>query len=353
MRATSTLLILMLFVPLVSMGTLLRVNNNPSVADEITVHSSLADVLANHAAPGDTVLLESSDLPYDGGLITLDISLTIFGTGYFLEDNDCTQADVRPATIEELQINAPNARVAGIHIGTCNIDANQVRLMRCYITEYLGVGTASPVTSVYINGNFIEGSHATALVDLANATNITLKNNFIHNTNAGGAHNCKITTGSGVILNNLFFGEPDNLFHNAVVQNNYFELSEIDPLSTALTVSYNLASSTFLTAWGGAGNNNFGGLPEHQPDTVYCFTLMDGVSRDGKYQLNAWNTDPNSGNPAENAGADGNDIGMFSGTTTYVLSGMPPIPSVARYNGSIQGTQSGGTSATVKGKSRR
>ncbi len=353
MRSTSTILFLIFFCPLVGLATQVRVNNNLGIADEIIVHSSLADVLANHVAIGDSIILEHSLIPYDGGNITVDVMVRIFGTGYFLGDNDCTQADLRTAKIDQLTITADLVLVSGIEIETVLVEANNVRLTRCNITSHLGLGTTGPIITPFISQNFIEGSNAGALVDIANATNFIIKNNFMNNTNAAGTHNVRVTTGSGVILNNLFFGEPDNLFHNAVVQNNYFEDSEIMPASTSLTVSFNLARSTFLTAWGGAANSNYGGDPEHEPDSVYCFTLMDGVSRDGKYQLNAWNTDPNTGNPATNAGADGNDIGMYSGVTTYVLSGMPKLPSIAKYNGSVQGTQSGGSTAVVKGKSRR
>ncbi|MFT4679576.1 MAG: hypothetical protein ACI84C_001532 [Flavobacteriales bacterium] len=353
MRSTSTLLFLIFFCPSLGLATQVRVNNNPGMANEVTIHSSLVDVLANHVVVGDSILLEHSDTPYDGGNVTVSIQVRIFGTGFFLGDNDCTQADLRTAKIDELTIEADLVLVSGIEIGRCSIEADFVRVNRCNISEYLGLGTTGSINTPRVGQNFIEGSNAGPILDIVDVTNYVIKNNFIHNTNTSGSHNMRVTDGSGVILNNLFFGTPDNLIHNAVVQNNYFEDSEIMPASSSLTVSFNLARSTFLDDWGGAVNNNYGGSAEHEPDSVYCFTLMDGVSRDAKYQLNAWNTDPNSGNPATNAGADGNDIGMFSGVKTYILSGMPGLPSVAKYSGSVQGTQGGGSNAVVKAKSRR
>lgn len=353
MRSTSTILFLIFFCPLLGLATQVRVNNNLGMANEITVHSSLVDVLANHVVIGDSIILEHSDIPYDGGNVIVNIKVRIFGTGYFLGDNDCTQADIRSAKIDELTITTDQVQISGVEIRLCSVEANSVRVQRCNITEYLGLGTTIGINQPYISQNFIEGPNGGPILDIVDVTNYVIKNNFIHNTNIAGSHNLRVTDGSGVILNNLFFGTPDNLIHNAVVQNNYFEDSEILPASTSLTVSFNLARSTFLDSWGGAGNSNYGGSPEHEPDSVYCFTLLDGVSRDGKYQLNAWNTDPNTGNPATDAGADGNDIGMFSGVKTYVLSGMPRLPSIAEYNGSIQGTQGGGSTAVVKAKSRR
>jgi hypothetical protein len=327
--------------------TLHRINAD-GTGDFTNITTALADV---SVTAGDTLIVEHAASTYDVTGVTVNKAVKIFGTGYFIPDNDCTQANQQVSKTGPITITADNAIIGGLQTSKVFVNANYVRVMRNNIKQYLGLGNTGNVTSVMVQQNFIEGSTDSVLVSVVNCSNFVITNNFIQNLSVSGtAINTRVLTGNGLILNNSFHGQPNCEFHNATVQNNIFENSEfyasasggVDA-STAVSVSNNLSYGTFLNSdWGQALSST------NWPDTGYCYILI-GVTRDGRYQLSStWNS-----NPATNGGADGRDIGPFGGSYPYVLSGMPPLPSVAQYSGSATGTQSGGTTSTVKGKSRR
>jgi hypothetical protein len=347
-----SILAFLILVPSLCLADIHRVNNSGvgGTPDFISLQSAINDA---GVAAGDTLLLEHSNTPYDGGGITLNKSLTIYGTGYFLGENDQTQADTRTSSIDQLSITtgASGCIIAGIEIGTLVINEDNVFVIRCNMTGTVVVGNSGNVANLYFGQCYIETSAADALMELDDASNFVITNCFFHNTNSGGTNNVRVDNGNGVVLNNIFRGEPDNIFKNSFVQSNYFKSSEIDAVNSSnLTVTHNMTPDTFLDdEWGGAADFNLFGSLDYEPDTLFCFSLLDGVSTAARYQLNSFFP----ANPAVGAGADGGDIGMFGGAKNYVLSGMPPIPSVTGYSGGVSGTSSGGGSATVSGKSRR
>jgi hypothetical protein len=354
-HAHKIVLSLILFIPFFASATIIRVNNTGAAGP--SVETSLITAIAG-ASVGDTIIVEHSSLVYDSGsTISVDKDITIFGTGYFLADNAQTQADTKQAIIDAVEFvgASAGAEIAGLEIGDVTINVNSITVHRCNITGQVQIGATGNVIGAGLSQNFIKSSQGDALVRVIDATNFFVQANYIHNTNSGGTNNMRVEgTSSGLVLNNLFYGDPENIFKNGFVQNNIFEESEIDVVSsTGITVEHNMCKTTFLTDDYPLEFNislDFA-VTSIDPDSVLCHTDLAGVSRDGEFQLNGlW---PCPGNPACNAGADGNDIGMFGGTRAYVLSGMPPIPSVFEYSGSATGTNTGGTTSTVKGKSRR
>jgi hypothetical protein len=336
-------------MPLFAGATIIRVNNTPAGA---AIESSLNQAIID-ALPGDTIIVEHSDINYDAGsTITVDKDLTIFGTGYFLADNDRTQADIRQATIDAVEFveGSDGAKMAGLEIGDVIINESHVTVYRCNITGQVLFGSTTSIASSGLSQNFLKSTESDAVIRVVDCTNFFIQANYIHNENAGGTSNVRIEgSSSGLILNNLFYGDPDNVFLNAFVQNNIFQDSEFQAATSLnVTVSNNISKTDFLnTEWGETDV----ALYSIDPDSVLCHVDLAGVTRDGEFQLNSlW---PCPFNPACSGGADGNDIGMFGGTRGYVLSGMPPIPSVFEYSGSATGTNTGGTTSTVGGKSRR
>ena len=68
------------------------VNNTPgsSAADFTTIQTAV-----DNAQDGDTLFVQGSSVAY--GTIAIDKQLAIFGPGYFLDENDSTQANKYPA----------------------------------------------------------------------------------------------------------------------------------------------------------------------------------------------------------------------------------------------------------------
>ncbi len=72
--------------------------------------------------------------------------------------------------------------------------------------------------------------------------------------------------------------------------------------------------------------------------------FITGGSTDGKYQLK-------EGSPAKGGGLNGVDCGVFGGSTPYVLSGIPPGPSIYEASAPASAPKGAGLSVTLKIKS--
>lgn len=321
-----------------------RVNNTGVSSPFTNLQSAI-----NASADGDIIIVEHSDVSY--GNVILNRNLTIYGPGYYLQENwetDSTQWDFRPATVGTITIqnNASGASIQGVTIGNVIVEqCDSLEISRNKITGTVRLGTTGAAKNVVLTQNFIEGS-PTILVEIVNATSYMISNNYIKNTNNSATHAVLVTSGNGLVLNNLFLGSPDNVLKNSVVQNNYFENSEIDVTNSSnLTVTHNISRSNFLaTSYGGILNNNISSV---EPDSLYCFEMS--TSPDVVY---SW-YNPNPLNPILVPGADGKTRVMYGGARPYVPSGMPPIPSIWLISGSSTGTTTGGVSVEIKTKSRK
>ncbi len=92
---------------------LIRVNNDPAAdADYTSLQAANDDAL-----PGDTIYVEGSPTNYDGA--NIDKKLIIIGPGYFLADNDSTQANVLDAEIGTLDFitGSKGSKIIGLIIG--------------------------------------------------------------------------------------------------------------------------------------------------------------------------------------------------------------------------------------------
>lgn len=370
MRSAQTLFlttVLMLLISLASSATILRVNNTPEAGSN--TYASL-DLALNDASTVqiDTILIESSDIIYDSGGVTINKQVRIYGTGFYLDDNPCTQADKRAATFNTITFGSGSegSLLGGVIANTVRIEVSQIRLMRCNIENWLGLGTDGNITNCMVYQCFIEGEND-SLVSIVNCTNFVFRNNLINQIDTTiSNHILKVHEGSGIILNNIFKGgnkfEVDNIvLKNTTVQNNQFgRYASFNTTSSSNVTAHNcISEDDFLADYGGTTNNHtmeIFTVEGYSIDSLNCHSVMLGVSRDAIYQINsAWtNTShPFNPNPAYFGGADGLHIGLAGGSDPYVLSGMPPIPSVAEYSGSASGTPSSGSSAAIKGKSRR
>lgn len=314
-----------------------RVNNTGVSADFTTLSDAVTA-----ASPSDILIIEHSDFRYNSAEVNINKELTLYGTGYFLEDNDSTQADIRTSKLGTINITADNVTVSGLTADTIRINADNVIVERCLILEHIVIGDdGATAASPTVRQCFIQGS-ADELIKVENASSMVFSNNYCENENATGTNNMVMESGtSGLVLNSLFFGDPDNIFLNSTVANNYFEASEIDTINSSnITVQNNFAEGGFLETYQGTSFIN-----SFAPDTM--FQISSEPSRDVRFELRP------SVSPGLNDGTDGTDVGMFGGSYPYEPSGMPPIPSVWFYNGEPTGTEGSNTNVEVKSKSRK
>lgn len=301
-----------------------RVNNTGVSADFTDLATAVAGVV-----DGDILIVEHSDTPYNVAEVIIDKKITIYGTGYYLPDNDETHADTRTSILGPINVTSVDVLLSGLTISECRINADDVILERALIEGSLEVGDAAPVSDVTVRQCFIEGDIAT-LISIDCST-IVFTNNFCHNesTSAGAKVVDMTVSSSGLILNNIFFGDDDLELHNVTLKNNIFEQVTVDVInSTSITASNNYAELAFLVNYQPSNN------------IAYTDTMLDllSFSRDAKYQTL----------PDYTSAGEGLEFGSFP----YVLSGIPPIPAIWFYDGEPTGDD-GGIDVDIKVKARK
>ena len=124
------------------------------------------------------------------------------------------------------------------------------------------------------------------------------------------------------LRNNLFGSLSESSSTSVAADNNIF-LNSVSPYPGS-TYRNNIFPSSVPSNLNGSGN-----LGNVTLSTVMPAYQNSSASFDGRYKL-ALTPPPTGGptNPALNAGTDGTHIGPFGGPNPYILSGVPPLPSI-------------------------
>lgn len=302
-----------------------RVNNNAGVnADFTTLPAAVGSALV---LSGDTLHIESSASIYAGGVnIFLNKKLVILGTGYFLTQNPKTQANTNPSTLHGessprgfifLDAAASGTVLMGLDIGEIRIAAasnlviarNNIKAIRLNANAAPGASDNILIYGNYISrgGNSIDQSGITFYFGQQDVTytNFRIENNII-------VERVEIPfITSGQIINN-YIGDNFSAT-NCLIKNNYMTYPGVEGSNV---VQYNILRNSNAVLAG--TNGNFVAAES----SVFNST---SIGQDAGFQLTA-------GSPGIGAGRDASNnpinIGPFGGGTSYVLSGMPPIPSI-------------------------
>ncbi|HNV30465.1 MAG TPA: hypothetical protein PKJ83_15070 [Cyclobacteriaceae bacterium] len=303
------------------------------------------------ATAGDTLYLIGSPVNYITTKVTVTKKLIIIGPGYFLSENPDTQTNVASAFLnntaggvcEELEFAAGSegSVLMGIEIiGRLVINTNNILIKRNHIRQEGACG----LTMVTINGsnilfvqNFVDGN-LNAPVPLiqvaAGKSGIAIGNNyFFHSCSGCGGGVLALespSTSSLEVSNNIFVGGIN--VANAIVQNNFFN-SDNSFTASASLVRNNIHTNGYLPAGNGNINSSSLGL-----------RFVDTGSTDGRWKLK-----PTS--PGLGAGFGGVDVGIFGGPEPYVLSGIPPIPTIYSLAAPAVGEKNTGLPIQIKVKS--
>jgi hypothetical protein len=308
---------------------LIRVNNNPGADADYTTLQEAND----NASDGDTIYVEGSTEFYAGADISRQ--LTIIGPGYFLCENETTQAYCQEAKFNGL-INFMAGSEGSILTG-CNvsssiyINVDDITVSRCQVSQ---LTFNDAVENILILQNYAYTISTSSNGSIANSI---IANNYVKN---------RITTsyysGAHQIINNVVEGSSSgyNIIdaYNASISNNILcHTNGIIAENSGNTITNNLMASDGTDA-----NGNLYNVSMANVFVDFSGTLE--YSTDGKWQLKA-------GSPAIGAGVAGVDCGMFGGVTAYVLSGLPDLPHI--YEAAIPGTASSGEGlpVTIKVKS--
>lgn len=319
-----------------------RVNNNPGVSANFTSLQSAHD----GAASGDTLYLESS--PYSYGGLNATKKIAIIGTGYFLDQNVNLQASSLQARIDAVTLNtgAAGSSIEGLSFNgsAISVYANDVVIRRNHFASFNGSTPDWGVGIIYIyNGAsniFITQNFAVIINNNAASSGILISNNYISSY----AYNGDNATGGCLQL---------NVNTVAIIKNNIFRRGTVTAYNS--NISNNIMLAGFL---GGSGNliaNNIGnatqfGTADGNKQNVDMTTVFVATgSYDASYKLKV-------GSPAIGAGYGSTvqnpvDAGMFDGSTSYVLSGLPAIPSIYFFANQPVGSNSDPIDVQIKVKS--
>lgn len=311
-----------------------RVNNNPAIdADFSDITAAIAA-----AGEGDTLYIEGSQ--YNYGDVTLDKPLVLIGPGYFLTENDSTQANQSSAMIDQFTIDpaAAGSTVYGLEFyDWVYIDASNIIFSRNWMVDNHNIDCwfagSNDIMNVVITQNYL--SNINGGNKLANG--LVISNNYVRTDISVGANQ------SAIIYNNVV-GKTISAY-NSVVKNN------INTSNSAVfggyydggnnIWEYNIAD--FLK-WGvPPGVGNIGGIAPIDIFVDYDGSL--GYSSDGKWQLK-------EGSIAIGYGEDGMDCGIFGGTSPYILSGMAPVPHIYEAIVPVSGSAASGLPVTIKVKAQ-
>jgi len=327
----------------VSFAKIWRVNNNMGV----TANFTTLQAAHNGAATGDTLYLESSPTSY--GALTCTKKLAIIGTGYFLDVNPGLQAFALPSKVDGLTLNtgSDGTSIEGLSLNGSAVSINGVNnivIRRNHFSGFNGAIADWSIGIVYINSGasniFIAQNYALIIQNNAASTGILISNNFLaHYAYAGEA-----STGQCIQLN------PNTV---AIIKNNIFRRGRVTAFNSSIT--NNIMFVGFIDGSGNLISNNiansaqFGNADGNKQNIDMATVFESTGSYDASFKLKA-------GSPAIGAGYGSTvqtpvDCGMFGGSTSYVLSGIPAIPSIYFFANQPVGSNSDPIDVQVKVRS--
>lgn len=286
-----------------------RISSKPDAKanfESINAAMSSADVLA-----GDTLYLDPGTVLQ--GTQTVNKSVTIIGTGYFLKD-----VAAEEAIVNEIKVMASNVKVEGCYLYSLLGDTpyygmnryNNLIIERCKINS---CGISYNNTKVY--SCYIYGSLSTQAYSIDDkAINVEVSNCIILGTvykfaNSSFTNNTILYSGQSAILTNITGSKiANNIIINTFDGSNNVTIGNVS-LSDQNMITNNVLSNDADHAFADYPDNKFIGA---KPEDVFT---MEGTA-DEQYRLK-------EDSPAKGYGQSGYDCGAYDGPFPYVVSGHP------------------------------
>jgi hypothetical protein len=273
---------------------------------------------------GDTLVLQGNFT----GQTTLNRKLHLVGYGYFHAENgyDYPIGTTLEARLSTLVIEpGATTRADGASLTGCVVtgqitinDAANILIRRNKIANLVLEGTGDQAArGITIAQNYFLGFTSNFAVTIRSSGSrsngdVLIVGNYIPGLGNPGAGGSSISFGpddSATVVNNVV--DRVTLSGYGAFQNNIMRSGA--GFSTWITVKNNISTTGYALP---VGNGNLNSV-----DIADVFELTG--STDGQFKLKA-------GRPAIGGGADGYDIGMFSGPMPYILSGLPPVPIITQ-----------------------
>jgi len=307
-----------------SAQNVITVDNNQGAGAQ---YSDLQTAI-NNANAGDIIYVQPSPNGY--GNININKTLSIYGIGHIPELNAGLTASINYINFNN---DAPNTILSGLHIFGIQFNNNSgnnnnVVITHNRISRVLGNVTTMAANNIVISGNyFVDGFYN---IDINSSQNWIITNNLFEHTstnpifNSFADLNTTTTFSNNIVLTrqNGDSNQSIELFNNCQgthINNNIFlftganvsnfNLGTNNALSFSNNLTYNY--NTTLDALNGTNN-----LDNTDP-------LFTSFNSNASLNITTNNYELQSGSPAENAGTDGNDLGVFNGNFPFNLRGYP------------------------------
>lgn len=311
-------------VPLVALACLtglaeaklITVDNN---SGSVAMYSSLQSAI-DAAATGDTIFIAGSPSSY--GSVNVGRRLKFVGPGYFLGEHAVPGINPNSAHVDQFYLrrvdlmNATGCTFSGL---SCSVQANEggitgiaidkcrlnglssaynmtVTVSRCWLTGGIGLETS---------GSSIRNSVIGSSIMLRNGATVT--NCVVRDFNSSDY----IDTTVGSSISNVVF-----VTSTAV---------NITKAAFASRCKGSISHCLSVSGPGPSGGSSY--LPDglgNVPTVHLFYDVFTGGLLDKAYYLI-------DDSPAKGAGFGGVDMGIFTGTQPYIISGLPQIPRITRF----------------------
>jgi len=319
MKNLTFLLFLVIIFSIDLNGAVYRVNNTGADADYTSLQAA-----HDAATSGDTLYVEAS--PTDYGTLIISKKIHIFGTGYFLGENLNLQANVISSKVYDIFLasGCDESTIQGMTIDHAillsgNPAISDVIISRNHIIGGIYLSTTGLIEDMFIMQNFIEGTfnpYFSIHTLGASNKNLIVMNNIFSYTGVYSRINFHAQT-SAVFLNNILALFTVSTTNSDFQNNVWLNAAAANPGLNLF--SYNVATATQVPA----GSNN--------QQNVNSASIFVGYPTQGSYTSdNRYELLP--GSPAEGTGNGGVDCGVYGGTSSYVISGIPPIPTIYKFD---------------------
>lgn len=340
LKATTLIMLLGMFA--IANATIHTVDNKENSGADYTDLQEAIDA----AAVGDTIYVSGSPVSY--GSITIPKTLVLFGQGYRVNNQYGSPSTIGTVTFsnDEGDFETPATSSDGTHIegfritSTLSISAptdviySDITIRRNWTSNI----NLNNVNEIIIENNRIEsyidfGSSPTDI----DSRNVIVRNNIISYSSDGAIW--RSTSGSILISNNLFIvnDADESVFldcRNLVFTNNIITgqgVGTTEDNCNFCTFTNNISFGGDATDFDYANNTTGSNLEATNPG----FVSAEGF--DFSFDADYRTTDTS---PANGAGSDGTDIGIYGGISPfpveeaagYFTSPFPSIPQVLEMN---------------------
>lgn len=310
-----------------------RVNNTLTTDKNNKIYATLQEAHDNSAA-GDSLLVEGTVKTYAD--LNCTKRLVIIGTGYFLTKNP-GQASSVSSTVQNINFRAGSegSVIIGLLFSSDltsyspHVYVSGISIIRCYLTN--GINIESSINSMIVLQNYIEKYGISVSLTSYSFSGAILKNNIFNSTLSINRYT-NIPRIFAVVEHNIFLS-------NVMIDATSFRSNIIASASATVDVS-SAAIQNNLTA--GTQLSTSTGTQAYQGSVFVGLTGANN-SPDGQYKLK-------SDSQYLTSGYNNEQPGVFGGTEPYVLSGIPPIPTIYELQADAVANKQDGLNVTIKAR---